>query len=317
MRYEGQTRDGKPWGNGTLTFRDGSMIIGQFVSGVVYGYARDVSNGSEFTFYEGSWKYGRRWGKGVEKNPDGSEYTGNFEDGYRHGYGLMILSDDPEIFSKSYEGQWKRDFPSGYGIETRKDGAFYEGEFQNGSYHGFGKYTFSFDDNIETVEGIWENNEVSGNGTVIFKDGERYFGEWRNDARNGFGTTFSKDNFNYTGQWKNSTFHGAGIYYYEFLGTEYDRYDGNFENGQFVKPGILYWKNGDKYEGEFEGIQLVETAPNILSTVRNMKESLLRANSMDLDQNILQVENFFLVENGRMIISLNLNKQYLKCQGFI
>ena len=90
LRYVGQTREGRPWGNGTLSFKNGDILIGQFVNGIVYGDARKVFNNSNLLFFEGSWKYNTPWGKGVAQYADGSKFTGVFEDGKRQGYGILI-----------------------------------------------------------------------------------------------------------------------------------------------------------------------------------------------------------------------------------
>ena len=254
LRYVGQTREGRPWGNGTLSFKNGDILIGQFVNGIVYGDARKVFNNSNLLFFEGSWKYNTPWGKGVAQYADGSKFTGVFEDGKRQGYGIYTHPDNPKVPIRTYEGEWKMDLPSGLGKETFKNGISYEGLFQNGQRHGSGKMIYPLDHDIEIFEGTWENGTVTGNGTMVFKNNDKYIGHWKNGTREGFGSFYCTCGGNYTGHWKNNSYHGAGIYFYSSK-SKYDRFDGIFDNNIIVNPGILYWKNGDRYEGEFEYFQ--------------------------------------------------------------
>ena len=95
-----------------------------------------------------------------------------------------------ETISK-YEGSVKNGVPWGKGTLTYKNGDIYLGEFENGEKNGFGLLIFAEDDEDEaqlTFRGIFENDQRQGNGTMIWKNGEKYVGNWKNDQRSGQGS---------------------------------------------------------------------------------------------------------------------------------
>ena len=102
-KYEGECKDGKPHGQGTLT----------------------RSNGER---YEGEWKDGEPHGQGLGtiKFPDGSRYIGRIKDGYPNGNGRITYSN-----GSKYSGEWKNGLKHGHGKSTLSGGNGYiEGEFK-------------------------------------------------------------------------------------------------------------------------------------------------------------------------------------------
>ena len=70
-----------------------------------------------------------------------------------HGKGIFTWPD-----GRRYEGNYKDDKKSGFGIYTwKKEGKKYEGEWQNGKQHGVGKMIF--EDGTEK-NGKWENGKL-------------------------------------------------------------------------------------------------------------------------------------------------------------
>jgi hypothetical protein len=67
-RYEGEWKDGKRHGQGTLYYKSGSR-------------------------YEGEWKDGKRHGQGTFFWNDGDRYEGEWKDDWKHGKGTMYLKD--------------------------------------------------------------------------------------------------------------------------------------------------------------------------------------------------------------------------------
>lgn len=86
---------------------------------------------------------------------------------------------------EKYEGGWENDKKSGRGVHTFGDGDIYDGEFQNGSWHGFGKLTQNL--GKEVYEGGFEAGLRNGKGTQTFGDGVIYEGQFYNGAMEGKG----------------------------------------------------------------------------------------------------------------------------------
>jgi hypothetical protein len=98
-KYEGEIRDGKATGNGTLTFGDGRKYVGEFKDNKRDGQGTWTIGGFK---YEGGWQDDNYHGQGTETYPKGLKYVGEFKDGYRSGQGTMTLPD-----GRKYEGWWK------------------------------------------------------------------------------------------------------------------------------------------------------------------------------------------------------------------
>jgi len=78
-KYQGQVKDGKPNGLGSLTYPDGSKYVGEFKDGKKHGQGTFTwSNGKKSV---GEWKDGERNGQGTITYPDGIKYVGEFKDG--------------------------------------------------------------------------------------------------------------------------------------------------------------------------------------------------------------------------------------------
>ena len=85
-----------------------------------------------------------------------------------------------------YEGEWFRGKPHGRGKLYYKNGAYFEGEFN---------------------EGVGDCEE----GLFIYADGSYYIGGVKQSAANGVGTLVYKDNeMVYKGEWLHSKPHGQG-----------------------------------------------------------------------------------------------------------
>ena len=77
--YDGGIREGKAYGNGTLTWPDGTRYEGEWRDGKLSGYATiTVFDG---TRYEGALRDSRPHGNGILTWPDGTRYEGEWRDG--------------------------------------------------------------------------------------------------------------------------------------------------------------------------------------------------------------------------------------------
>ena len=126
--YEGEIRDGKANGKGTLTFGDGRKYVGEFRDNKRYGQGTWSIGGFK---YEGGWQDDSYHGQGTETYPNGLKYVGEFKDGYRFGQGTMTFPD-----GRKYEGGWKGNLFHGQGTLTAKDGKQQAGRWELGEYRG-------------------------------------------------------------------------------------------------------------------------------------------------------------------------------------
>ena len=128
--YEGDFKNGKFHGKGTLVWRNGSRYAGEFQDGMMDG-------------------------AGVYFEKDGTKYEGEFRGGLPHGKGVYAFSS-----GDVYEGEMRDGAPNGRGVMTFSNGDRYEGEFKNGKFHGKGKYVhINGEGDSISMEGDWEKGE--------------------------------------------------------------------------------------------------------------------------------------------------------------
>ncbi len=70
----------------------------------------------------------------------------------------------------------------GKGKLVWKDGAKYEGNFENGDFNGFGIHTYSKESPNDFYEGHWKDGKQSGKGKLVFKDGTKQEGTFENGS---------------------------------------------------------------------------------------------------------------------------------------
>ncbi|CAM6099753.1 unnamed protein product [Calypogeia fissa] len=99
-------------------------------------------------------------------------------------------------------------------------------------------------------EGAWEYGSKHGFGRMIYTDGQEYRGHFKGGERHGHGTMSYADGSIFDGEWEKGRKHGLGSCYYG---------DGGIFKGAYCKDnrdgwGIYYWPNKcRKYEGEWVG----------------------------------------------------------------
>jgi len=115
-QYEGDIRNGKPNGQGILTFPDGEKYVGEY-------------------------KDGERNGQGTYTWNDGGKYVGEYKDGLKNGQGTYTF-----LNGDKYEGEWKEG-EQDEGTHTWSDGYKYVGSWKGGQmWNGRG---FDKNGNIE------------------------------------------------------------------------------------------------------------------------------------------------------------------------
>lgn len=165
-------------------------------------------------------------------------YANDIEDLFKKIPPTVLNLFDSEI--GTYEGERKNGLPHGQGVMTYKNGDIYNGTWENGVRQGFGLFMKK---NGDYYEGDWLNGQKHGNGF--------YYG-------NGFCRTFRYSSLysdlklttgieSYKGEWKYDDPSGKGILRYR-NGCEFE---GEFIKGKPVS-GVLIFPNGDEYRGEFD-----------------------------------------------------------------
>ncbi len=212
--YEGEVKNSKPHGKGTLIKTKGLEYVGEWQNGIREG--KGLS----------------KWTKGLRK---GSSYNGEYKNDMPNGKGKMYetMRDVGEKCFRKYEGDLLNGQPHGYGKMTysNKDNELdnwsYEGEMKMAQHHGKGTL-------------VWRTPTLGADeqGDDIFVE-FKYVGEFKDNLRcDGFGIIEKK------WVWYNKSPKGP-IY------SPIHKYEGEWENTYFIK-GKLYLDNELQYDGEWK-----------------------------------------------------------------
>ena len=101
--YVGTLKDGRPDGQGRLSYRTGEVFEGTFVAGVLQG--KGVHVGADGDRYQGDFTAGRANGVGRLATAKGDVYSGDFRDGLKHGKGETRLAGGVAYVSQWSNGQ--------------------------------------------------------------------------------------------------------------------------------------------------------------------------------------------------------------------
>ncbi|KUF84308.1 Radial spoke head 10 B [Phytophthora nicotianae] len=186
-KYEGQWMHDRKHGTGTLTFSNGTKLVGSWVD--------DVLDTRERSCIEG-----------YEDGQNGiCRYEGEVCDGVPHGQG-----ESHHVSGEVYKGSWITGSRSGHGVATLRDGSVYCGEWRNGRRNGFGVF-----DDVRTrahYDGKWVGGVRCGHGVCKYANGCEYEGDWLNDVRHGTGRYTIPDSTCYAGAWLHDKFCGDGTF---------------------------------------------------------------------------------------------------------
>ena len=132
-KYAGEFKNGKFYGQGTITHTNGEKYVGEFRDGKIHGH-------------------------GIYTYPDGVKYVGEYKDDKKNGQGTLT---SPRSGGK-YVGEFRDDSPNGQGTYTfgptsHFSGDKYVGKFKNGKFHGQGTYTRA---DGEVTEGIFQDSKL-------------------------------------------------------------------------------------------------------------------------------------------------------------
>jgi len=179
-KYDGQWKNGKLHGRGTLTSPEGHRYVGQFKDNKFNGQGTYAAvDGSK---YVGEWKDGKTHGQGTLTKQDGTKFEGVFKKGkfkYTRKVSPTVVDEKSSLKVNSKKSPTKgRSLPPCPGSPTSDVDIWLLWTDCFGTYnHKFGTYA-----------GKWKDGKWHGHGTYTFANGDKYVGEFKDGNRHGQGT---------------------------------------------------------------------------------------------------------------------------------
>ncbi|QZY55497.1 copper amine oxidase N-terminal domain-containing protein [Crassaminicella profunda] len=171
VKYEGEFRNNKFVGKGTLEYVNGDKYQGEFVDNKRNGKGTFTwDNGDE---YVGVWKDDLRSGQGTKAWDNGDKYVGSWDNDKANGEGTKTWANGDK-----YVGTWKDDLRSNQGTMTWANGDQYVGEWKEDQLDGKGTLTLA---NGEKFEGKWKKGLKDGRGKLTDVNGKVTSGIWEED----------------------------------------------------------------------------------------------------------------------------------------
>ena len=174
-----------------------------------------------------------------------TSFEGQYEKNKPKGYGIYKTT-----HGYSIEGNWIKNHINDIGIEKWKDGSFYQGEYKNNKKNGIGYYKWK-DGTI--YEGEFLNDQMNGFGIITYINNNKYEGQFLNGLMNGYGEFTWNNKMKFIGNYVNEIKEGFGIYVWDIISFEV--YLGFWKNGKMNGLGVKIkgdivkygsWKDGNK-----------------------------------------------------------------------
>jgi len=131
----------------------------------------------------------------------------------------------------------------GEGTQIYENGSEYRGQWENNQLHGDG--VLIFPERKRVYEGQFAYYKIHGKGKMTTKDKHFYDGDWVNGKRHGSGK-MKNELGTYDGQWNDDMMHGEGTFKY----TNCLIYNGMWKNDEKHGKGTLIAENLT-YQGEW------------------------------------------------------------------
>jgi hypothetical protein len=146
----------------------------------------------------------------------------------------------------SYDGDWNQGSWSGFGLHAKSNGDIYEGTFFDNSKHGMGTYRY------RDGKRVFEGRYVMGqriDGQMTYGDGSIYKGQWYDGKRHGRGIYRFKDSSIYKGEFLQDVIHGVG----QLVWPDGAKYVGEWNQGHRHGMGKEFASDGRlRYEGKWK-----------------------------------------------------------------
>ncbi len=177
FRYTGiiHVESQRPHGVGRMVYLDGNRIHeGFWVDGHREGHGRCLFS-QIGDYHEGEYKQNLRQGPGKYYWKDGRRFIGYYEKDERTGEGKFVYPN-----GDVYIGNFERGARSGFGVLTFSNRTSqYRGEWQNSTYHGFGRLQWIGDDGTHVYEGEFREGLFHGQGSETVNEYVNRQGWWR------------------------------------------------------------------------------------------------------------------------------------------
>ncbi len=192
--YVGEWKQGLMDGEGLYTFKSGAVYTGDFKRGKLSG--QGTMRYPDGAYYQGGWSNNRKHGQGKLVTPSGKTRKGRWAVGKFVGpvSTTQLASQEKPTPAKPVKQRQEytisskpttstipfRDCNSifceeGSGRYTYRDGAVYEGEFEEGKPSGEGSVHYA---NGDVYTGGWDITGPDGAGTYQFANGKQVAGIW-------------------------------------------------------------------------------------------------------------------------------------------
>jgi hypothetical protein len=146
-----------------------------------------------------------------------------------------------------YEGDWKKDVKEGKGKMKYNNGDIYEGDWKNNLKEGKGKFINK--KGYYEYEGEWNNDCFNGYVEKYYNKNKKLLQEYSIN-KNRKGLIINENNQKLELKFNNSIIEGEGIFNFInekiLIGTFNNNYN------KTLMKGILFFKNEDIYEGNFD-----------------------------------------------------------------
>ncbi|CAD8100272.1 unnamed protein product [Paramecium sonneborni] len=181
--------DSNTSGYSYLICSDGSIFYGSVVNGIRNGVGKQhyLTDGN---YLESIWKNDKANGPARMIYSNGDVFEGHLIDNKANGFGVFKNK------KKEVRGCWIDNRLQGNGIEIRKNGIKYEGQFKNGIIDGRGQFIFP---DGRKYYGKVQQGLMHGQGLMTWPDFSYFKGEFRYNYLKGQGCYTDSDSQTYFG----------------------------------------------------------------------------------------------------------------------
>ncbi|CAD8094750.1 unnamed protein product [Paramecium sonneborni] len=173
-----------------LLCQDGSIFYGSVLNGIRNGMGKQhwLSDGN---YLESIWINDKANGPARMIYSNGDVFEGHLIENKANGFGVFKNK------KKEVRGYWVDNRLQGNGIEMRKNGIQYEGQFKGGIIEGRGQFTFP---DGRKYYGEVQQGLIHGQGLMTWPDFSYFKGEFKYNHLKGYGCYTDVDSQTYFGQ---------------------------------------------------------------------------------------------------------------------